>query len=146
MKNTMNDLKKISKYILQIFSIICLLFIFSLPVKANDWTQDAYDAQRTGYTPEEPEEPWTLLWTWNGPNSVDGDADYIDWNDHFYDYSTCPPPFGELSYNRHGTGPWEARTVTGGQYIYVPACTHGLYALKKTDGTIAWNFNQADFY
>ena len=86
-----------------------------------EWTQDAYNAQRTGYTPEEPSGNWRLLWTWNGPDANGGAGG------HFYD---APP---------------EARTVTGGSYVYVPAGSQGLYALNKSDGAEAWNVTDATF-
>ena len=62
----------------------------------KEWTQDAHDAQRSGYIDLEPAEPWTFLWSWNGPDAQGGSRA------HFYD------------------APWEARTVTGGEYLYVP--------------------------
>src|SRR5690242_21282699 len=45
---------------------------------ANEWTQDGHDAQRTGFTPDEPLEPWTLAWTWNGSDASGGTGN------HFY--------------------------------------------------------------
>ncbi len=80
-----------------------------------EWTQEAGNAQRTGYTPTEPLEPWILLWTWNGPNSQGGSGA------HFY------------------TAPREARTVTGGCCVFVPAGPQGLYALAKEDGSVRWH-------
>lgn len=109
-----------------------LFFVSLLPFKSNlfntiypkstsqaavdEWTQDGHDAQRTGTTIEEPVTPWTFKWSFNGPDAT-GSA-----SAHFYD------------------APKEARTVTGGANIYVPAGSRGLYALKKVDGTTAWNF------
>ena len=87
----------------------------------QEWTQDAHDAQRTGYTPEEPLESWTLAWTWNGPDANGGTGS------HFYD------------------APTEARTVTGGSYVYVPAGNRGLYALSKANGSQAWNVTTTSF-
>ena len=87
----------------------------------TEWTQDAHDAQRTGYIPEDPILPWTLLWTWNGPDSSGGTGG------HFYD------------------APREARTVTGGKYVYVPAGSSGLYALVKDDGSQAWRITETNF-
>jgi hypothetical protein len=88
---------------------------------SGEWTQDAHDAQRTGYTSEMPAQPWTLLWTWNGPDSQGGAGG------HFYD------------------APWEARTVTGGAHVYVPAGRQGLYALDKRTGRQVWNFRDTSF-
>jgi outer membrane protein assembly factor BamB len=86
-----------------------------------EWTQDAHDPQRTGYTFEEPVLPWTLLWTWNGPDPDGGPGG------HFYH------------------APREARTVTGGSWVFVPAGNRGLYALSKTSGEPAWHLQAAGF-
>jgi outer membrane protein assembly factor BamB len=86
-----------------------------------EWHQDAHDPARTGYTQEEPSQPWRLLWTWNGPDH-NGAA-----GDHFYD---APP---------------EARSVTGGCCVFVPAGEQGLFALQKQDGHPLWNFSPTSF-
>lgn len=101
----------------------CALALLAAP---QEWTQDAHDAQRTGYSPESPLEPWSLLWTWNGPDASGGTGG------HFYHQ---PQPYT----------PWEARTATGGSHVYVPASTEGLYALRKTDGTVGWRFSGGAF-
>lgn len=88
---------------------------------ASGWVQDAHDAQRTGYISEEPLEPWTLLWKWNGPDANGGTSK------HFYDA------------NR------EARTVMGGGKIYVPAGAQGLYALNVQTGAILWRVTATTF-
>ncbi|HEX7898381.1 MAG TPA: PQQ-binding-like beta-propeller repeat protein [Planctomycetota bacterium] len=90
----------------------------------QEWTQDAHDAQRTGYTAEEPVLPWTLAWTWNGPDAAGGTGG------HRYHQ---PAPYT----------PWEARTCTGGAHVYVPGNADGLYALKKSDGSVAWRMSTA---
>lgn len=87
----------------------------------KEWTQEAHDAQRSGFVNLEPSEPWTFLWSWNGPDSEGGNGG------HFYD------------------APWEARTITGGEYVYVPAGVNGLYALRKTNGTQAWRITDTAF-
>ncbi len=87
----------------------------------TEWTQDAHDAQRTGFTSEEPILPWRLLWTWNGPDGSGGAGG------HSYD------------------APREARTVTGGNHVYVPAGSRGLYALAKEDGRQAWHISETSF-
>ena len=92
-----------------------------VPASASEWTQDAHDAQHTGYTQEVPQTPWTLAWTWNGPDSNGGTGG------HFYD------------------APRSARTVTGGSYVYVPAGKEGLYALKKSDGSEGWHRTETSF-
>jgi outer membrane protein assembly factor BamB len=90
----------------------------------QEWTQDAHDARRTGCTAEEPAPPWTLAWTWNGPDASGGTGG------HAYHQ---PTPYA----------PWEARTCTGGAHVYVPAHENGLYALRKSDGTVAWRLSTA---
>jgi uncharacterized repeat protein (TIGR01451 family) len=87
----------------------------------GEWSQEAHDAQRTGYTPESPKEPWSFLWGWNGPDENGG------WSGNFY------------------TGPQrDARSITGGSHVYVPAGDHGLYALVKINGREAWHFTGAN--
>jgi outer membrane protein assembly factor BamB len=86
-----------------------------------EWSQEAGNAQRTGYTPTEPLEPWTLLWTWNGPNSQGGTGGHI--------------------YN----APREARTITGGCCVFAPAGAQGIYALAKEDGSVRWHSTVATF-
>lgn len=98
-----------------------------LPIVQNnfypggEWTQEAHDAQRTGYIAIEPREPWTLIWTWNGPDANGG--------------------AGNHTYN----APREARTVTGGKYVYAPAGTSGLYALSKANGQPGWHVTATTF-
>jgi outer membrane protein assembly factor BamB len=87
----------------------------------NEWTQDAHNAQRTGFTSEEPVEPWTLIWAWNGPDASGGTGN------HIYD------------------APREARTVTGGGHVYAPAGQAGLYALAKSDGHVGWHLTNTSF-
>lgn len=89
----------------------------------NEWTQDGHDAQRTGYTSESPGSSanWTFVWKWNASDANGGT--------------------GGHTYN----APKEARTVTGGSYVYAPAGTSGLYALKKTTGTPDWNIRVTSF-
>ena len=86
-----------------------------------EWHQDAHDPARTGYTQEEPSQPWRLLWTWNGPDAQGGTGD------HFYD---APP---------------QARSVTGGCCVFIPAGDRGLFALEKESGEILWNVDTASF-
>jgi outer membrane protein assembly factor BamB len=101
-----------------------------LPARADggspEWMQDAHDAQRTGYSPVQPTAPWTFAWNWNGPGATAGST-----SGHSYDQ---PAKYT----------PWEARTVTGGDFVYVPS-PKGLYALKKTDGTMGWQVTGTAF-
>lgn len=88
----------------------------TLPSVGSDWTQEGHDAQHTGYTGDDPLGNWTLAWTWNGADANGGPGG------HFYD------------------APKDARTVTGGAHVYVPAGSAGLYALTKSSGSVAWHF------
>jgi len=97
---------------------LCALTAFG----ASDWTQDAHDAQRTGFTAEEPVEPWTFAWTFNGPDANGGTN-------------------GSHIYN----GPKDARTITGGANVYVPAAGSGFYALAKSNGAQAWHSTVTSF-
>jgi len=87
----------------------------------SEWTQEGHDAQRTGFTLEEPLEPWSLAWTWNGPDANGGTGG------HFYN------------------APKEAHTVTGGSYVYVPGGAAGLFGLRKSDGGQAWRITSTAF-
>jgi outer membrane protein assembly factor BamB len=89
------------------------------PAAPSEWNQDAANPQRTGYIHEEPELPWELIWTWNGPDERGGNGN------HFYD---APP---------------EARTITGGEFVFAPAGDLGLFAIRKSDGSQAWNFTSS---
>ena len=80
-----------------------------------EWNQDAHDAQRTGYTSVEPSEPWTYVWSFNGPDSNGGIGN------HLYD------------------APKEARTVVGNGKLFVAAGNKGLFALNLSNGTKLWN-------
>lgn len=115
-----------------LLAFLVLVGILPSPIFADDWTQEAHDASRTGYTPDVPSEPWSLLWTFNGPDSSGGST--CPNNDpqqgHCYDVGTSST-----------SKTWEGRTVTGGSFVYVPALTRGVYALRKTNGTIAWTFS-----
>lgn len=90
-------------------------------LRAADWAQDGGNAQRTGYTTEEPLMPWKSAWSWNGPDAKGGSGN------HRYHQ---PAPHE----------PWEARVCAGGGYVFAPAGAQGLYALKTTDGSVAWQF------
>lgn len=99
-------------------SAIALLGLLTLAadaLAADDWPQDAHEAQRTGCIAIEPQGPWKWLWSWNGPDEKGGAGG------HFYD------------------APREARTVLGGKHIYVPAGVKGLYALEIATGKIGWH-------
>jgi outer membrane protein assembly factor BamB len=93
----------------------------ALSSHAAEWRQDGGNAQRTGFTPEEPALPWRFAWAWNGPDEKGGTGAH-----HYHQ----PRPHE----------PWEARVCTGGPHVFAPAGKLGLYALKKTDGNVAWQF------
>lgn len=86
--------------------------------RTDEWTQHAHDPQRTGYTPEIPQKPWTFKWHWE-PDDMDN----------------MPP---------------SAHPVTGGEYIYMPGGSQGLYAIRKSNGQQGWKkrgtFNAAPAY
>jgi hypothetical protein len=90
-------------------------------IHATEWSQDGGNAQRTGFTPEEPALPWRFAWSWNGPDEKGGATGH-----HYHQ----PRPHE----------PWEARVCTSGPHVFAPAGKLGLYALKKTDGGVAWQF------
>jgi hypothetical protein len=102
-------------------AVVLSLFSFAAAATAQDWAQDAHDAQHTGATAEEPVEPWTLLWSFNGADAQGG------LGTHFYD------------------APREARTVMGSNAIFVPAGGQGLYGLDKATGARLWNLRAASF-
>ena len=100
-----------------------------VPLGTEEWTQEAHDAQRTGYSPINPATPWTLLYTFNASDSQGG--------------STCPnnDPTKGHCYNAAR----EAHTVTGGGALFVPAGQRGLYALNVRTGAVRWQFTDATF-
>jgi outer membrane protein assembly factor BamB len=98
-------------------------------VGSAEWTQEAHDSQRTGFSPMEPKEPWRLLWKWNGSDANGA--------------ISCPnddPTRGHCY-----TAPREARTITSSSAVIVPAGGRGLYALSKTNGSVLWRVTAATF-
>jgi hypothetical protein len=93
-----------------------------IPVSAShgEWVQDGMDAQRTGYTAEEPKAPFSFAWTWNGPDANGGQGG------HWYD---APP---------------EARVIVGNGKVIAPAGGKGLYGINLSNGSQAWQFNPPD--
>lgn len=98
-------------------------------VGAAEWTQEAHDAQRTGFSPMEPKEPWSLLWKWNGPdaNGVISCVNNDPTRGHCY------------------TAPREARTITSSSAVIAPAGARGLYALSKINGAVLWRVTATTF-
>ncbi len=100
------------------YCIIVLGFIFPLQiVAAADWSQDGGNAQRTGYTSEEPVEPWSFQWSFNGADSSGGTGN------HFYN------------------APSEARTIVGRGNLFIPAGSKGIYAISLASGSQVWTYN-----
>ncbi len=99
----------------------------------GDWNQDGGNAQRTGYTSEEPVKPWKFAWSWNG-----ADANKTD---------KCN---GSPEKGHRYNAPREARTVAGDGKIFAPAGGSGLYAIQLSNGKQAWRvtgeFNAAPVY
>ena len=75
-------------YLLLLFIFGVLLTLKYIPASvqaaapATGWNQESGDAQRTGYTAEEPVEAWTYTWSFNGPDATGGTPS------HFYN---APP-------------------------------------------------------
>jgi hypothetical protein len=83
------------------------------PVSAEpepaEWSQHAFNAQRTSYAPQEIPTPWRWSWSWNGPDSQG---------------NPVPDKF---------TLPRNVQPVTGDGRVYVAAGEHGVYALDQVD-------------
>ena len=106
----------------KIFLACVALIAWGRPAPAVEWSQDGGNAQRTGFTTEEPAMPWKFAWSWNGPDEKGGTGA------HQYHQ---PKPHE----------PWEARVCTGGAHVFASAGKRGLFALKKSDGSVAWQFS-----
>ena len=120
-----DDLKQ--RRALRVYRVLKTLLRFTIALalslaglQAADWPQDAGNAQRTGWTAEEPELPWEFAWVWNTPEAPGG---------HRYHQ---PAPHE----------PWEARVVVGGGKVFAPAGELGLFALRVPDGSVAWQFHE----
>lgn len=86
------------------------------PPTSAEWSQHAHDAQRTGYTPEVPAEPWAFLWGWNGPDANGKSSKNF--------FSQPPDPNDPIPIR-------DAYSITGGTHVFIPEGKHGLYALAK---------------
>ena len=95
----------------------------------GEWTQEAGNAQRTGYSPIEPKTPWKLLWQWNA-SAADGSA-------------SCPD--GNPAHGHCYPVQVQTYTVAGGGKIFVPASGNGLYGLDDHTGAVAWHISNATF-
>ncbi len=107
----------------KIYLILLALYLFISPgyVFADDWTQEAHDSQRTGFTTEDPALPWSYAWSWNGPDSN-----------------------GNTTANFYDAPLRDAHVITGGNYLYAPAGINGLYALNLQSGQQVWHYMGGD--
>jgi len=80
----------------------------------SEWTQHAFNAQRTAYAPQAVAAPWRWKWSWNGPNGTGG-----------------------IVANKTGL-PRAVQPVTGGGRVYVARGAAGVIALNASDGSAAW--------
>jgi outer membrane protein assembly factor BamB len=98
-------------------------------ISGGDWSQEAHDAQRTGYVAIEPKTPWTLRWMFNAADAAGG--------------SSCPG--GDPTRGHCYNAPEGAHTVVGRDAVYVPAGASGLYALNAATGAVLWRVTGATF-
>jgi hypothetical protein len=117
----MRNRRPVSLRIVVLLATLIASDLLGLTGRCAEWTQDGGNAQRTGFTPEEPAMPWRFAWVWNGPDEKGGTDGH-----HYHQLRPHEP--------------WEARVCTGGSYVFAAAGKLGLYALKKTDGGFAWQF------
>jgi hypothetical protein len=102
--------------------VIPAIFLATSQLLLADWPQDGGNAQRTGWTDEEPALPWKFAWAWNGPDAKGGASEH-------------------RHHQPEKHRPWEARVCAGGGYVLAPSGKSGLFALRAGEGTIAWQFN-----
>lgn len=96
---------------------------------AGVWTQEGGNPQRTGYTAIDAATPWSLQWTWNASTATGG-ANCPDGNpEHGHCYGANKQPY----------------SVAGAGLIFVPAGSHGLYALDDRTGRAVWHVTGATF-
>lgn len=84
---------------------------------SGEWTQHAYNAQKTSYSPVTLGKNWSWKWSFNGPSS------------------TGQPISGKT------TLPRNVQPVTDGTRVYIAAGTRGVFALDRLDKN---NDKQAD--
>lgn len=85
-------------------------------VAAQEWSQHAHDAQRTGYTAQTVPYPWRLRWIWNGVS----------------------PTGGVSKVTTGGSLPRNVQPVTGDGRVYVAAGVDGVFALSEATGAQLW--------
>ncbi|HVP21351.1 MAG TPA: PQQ-binding-like beta-propeller repeat protein [Anaerolineaceae bacterium] len=87
------------------------------PGASGEWTQQAHDAQHTGYTSQVVSTPWHWKWAWNGPNAQ-----------------------GAVAANKISL-PRNVQPITGGGRVYIAAGANGVFALDTATGSQVWNRN-----
>lgn len=85
---------------------------------AREWSQHAFNAQRTSAYPNAIPTPWRWKWTWNGPNASGG-----------------------IVNDKLPRLPRNSQPVTGGGRVYIAAGERGVYALDNANGAVVWNRN-----
>jgi outer membrane protein assembly factor BamB len=93
-----------------------LPIVLNNALQGSEWSQHAFNAQRTSFNPSSISTPWRWKWSWNGPNSNGGIIN------------------GKFRLPRN------SQPVTGGGRVYVAAGVNGVYALNNANGTMVWNF------
>ena len=86
------------------------------------WHQEAHDAQHTGFIDLDVAMPWRMAWQWNGSCS---------------DGSDCRP--GNPDQGWSFEVPPKSHLVAGDGRLYLPAGSHGVWAIKESDGRTAWH-------
>lgn len=89
----------------------------TVPPTGNNWSQHAYNAQRTSYQPVAVPTPWRWKWAWNGPNAGGG-----------------------VRSGKFGL-PRNSQPITGGNRVYIAAGSRGVFALSNANGAQLWNRN-----
>ncbi len=84
---------------------------------STEWSQHAFNAQRTSFYPDAVPAPWRWKWAWNGPDANGG-----------------------ISTGKFGL-PRNSQPVTGGGRVYIAAGSRGVYALDNASGAPVWNRN-----
>lgn len=86
------------------------------------WHQEAHDAQHTGFIDLSVPMPWKMAWQWNGSCS---------------DGSDCRPGNPEQGWSFDV--PPKSHLVAGNGRLYLPAGSHGVWAINESDGRTAWH-------
>lgn len=129
---------------------ICVSAIFFAycACAASDWPQLQGNPQRTGYTPDCPEPPWEVAWTYDFAaerEDVNNVVQAIVCQDtvfvgtrhgslHAIDAAT-----GKLKWRFTGCGPIQ-HTAAAADGLVIFGALDGLYALHAADGELAWKY------